>query len=215
MLTSIFDSVMKEASIAPIVAEYNAFVEGLGGAFNFLLVALCLVVALFGRRLSGIIRVVLLFVIGFVASVYWVAPIITQVIPSIPAIGIGIAVGIFAAVLSRMIYNFVYVGCIGFDVYNICLNALFIVELTSLTKGNVGVSLVVAIVAVIIALLLRKYLEMLITAGLGAFGIAYFMKEIVDYTASINLDSMTTVAIVAVIVAIPCFIYQFYNRVIY
>ena len=153
--------------------------------------------------------------IGFVASVYWVAPIITQVIPSIPAIGIGIAVGIFAAVLSRMIYNFVYVGCIGFDVYNICLNALFIVELTSLTKGNVGVSLVVAIVAVIIALLLRKYLEMLITAGLGAFGIAYFMKEIVDYTASINLDSMTTVAIVAVIVAIPCFIYQFYNRVIY
>ena len=206
---------MNEASIAPITAEFNTFVANLGDAFNFLLVALCLVVGLFGRRLSGIIRVALLFVIGFVASVYWVAPVIQGFIPSIPSIGVGIAVGIFAAVMSRMIYNFVYIGCIGFDVYNICFGALFFVELTSLTKGNLPVSITVAVIAVVIALLVRKYLEMLFTAGLGAFGVAYFVKEMVDYTTAVNLDAMTTVGIVAAIIAIPMFIYQYYNRVIY
>lgn len=215
MLTSILDSVGKDPAIAPYVAQYNDFVAELGGAFQFLLIALCLVVGLFGRRLSGVIRVALLFVIGFVASVYWVVPVVQEFVPTVPTLVIAISIGLFAAVMSRMIYNFVYIGCIGVDVYNICFGALFFVELTSLTKGNLGLSIGVAAVAVIIALLLRKYLEMLFTAGLGAFGVAYFLKDLVDYTASINLDAMTTVGILAAIIAIPMFIYQYYNRVIY
>ena len=215
MFTSIINAVMSEASIAPFFAAYETFVEALGIFYPTLLVALCLIVGLFGRRMSSVLRVVLLFAIGFVASVYWISPVITSFIPAIPAYAVGLAFGILAAVLSRMIYDFVYIGCIGFDTFNICFNALFLVELTAMTKGNLAISLVVAVIATIIALLLRKYLEMIITAVIGGIGVAHFAKMLVDYTVHFNLDAGTSVVIVGLVLAIPMFIYQYYNRILY
>ncbi len=215
MFTSILNSVMNESSIAPFVATCKEYIASLGLAFPIILICLCLVVGLFGRRLSDTIRFLLLFAIGFVASVHWVAPFIQGFVPAIPAYAIGLAVGIFAAVMSRFIYNVAYVGVIGFDTYNICFNALFLVELTAYTKGNLAVSITVAVVATVIALLLRKYLEMIITAAAGGIGLAFFVQKIFDYTVYINLDQMTAILIVGGVLAIPMFIYQYYNRVIY
>ena len=214
MFTSIINSVMSEPSIAPFFASYQTFVEALGSFYPILLIALSLVVGLFGRRQSGLLRVVLLFAVGFVASVYWVAPVVQEFV-TIPGYAIGLAFGILAAVMSRMIYDFVYIGCIGFDVYNICFNALFLVELTALTQGNLASSVGVAVVATIAALLLRKYLEMIITAGIGGLGIAFFLKQLVDYTVNFNLDPNTSVIVVGILLAIPMFIYQYYNRILY
>ena len=215
MFTSIINSVMSEPSIAPFFASYQTFVEALGSFYPILLIALSLVVGLFGRRQSGLLRVVLLFAVGFVASVYWVAPVVQGFVSAIPGYAIGLAFGILAAVMSRMIYDFVYIGCIGFDVYNICFNALFLVELTALTQGNMATSVGIAVVATIVALLLRKYLEMIITAGIGGLGIAFFLKQLVDYTVNLNLDPNTSVIIVGILLAIPMFIYQYYNRILY
>ena len=215
MFTSILNSVMNESSIAPFVATCKEYIASLGLLFPFIIVCLGLIVGLFGRRLSDAIRFLLLFAIGFVASVHWVAPIIQGFVPAIPAYAIGLALGIFAAVMSRFIYNVVYIGAIGFDTYNICFNALFLAELTAFTKGNLPVSVGAAVVAVVIALLLRKYLEMIITAAAGGVAIAYFAKQLFDYTVYINLDPMTALFIVGGGLAIPMFIYQYYNRVIY
>lgn len=216
MFTSILDSVMNEPSIAPYVAKYNGFVASLGEFYPYVLIALCLFVGLFGRRLSGLIRVVLLFAIGFVASVQWVAPIVQQYVPAVPALAVGLALGLLAAVLSRMIYNFAYIGCIGFDVYNICFNALFFIELTALTQGNLVYSVAAGVIAAAVALFLRKYLEMIITAAAGGIGAAFFFKSIFDYTASFGgLEPTTAMLVVGAVVAAPMFIYQYYNRVIY
>ena len=215
MFTSIFDSVLQESSIAPYVEQYNGFAASLGDFYPFALIALCLMVGLFGRRLSGLIRWVLLFAIGFVASVYWVAPLAQQYVPDVPAIAIGLAAGILAAVLSRMIYNFVYIGCIGFDVYNICINAIFLPTLTVYTEGNLPLSIGLAVGAVILALLLRKYLEMIITAAAGGIGIAFFVQPIFDYNALIPLEPTMAMLVVGAVLAVPMFIYQYYNRVIY
>lgn len=215
MFTSILDSVLNEPSVAPYVAKYNGFVASLGEFFPYLLIGLCLFVGLFGRRLSGLIRVVLLFAIGFVASVHWLAPLVQPFAPAVPALAIGLAVGLLAAVLSRMIYNFVYIGCIGFDVYNICFNALFFAEITAFTQGNLVYSIGAGVIAVVIALFLRKYLEMIITAAAGGVGVAFFVKSIFDYTASVSLDPNMTMLILGAIIAAPMFIYQYYNRVIY
>jgi hypothetical protein len=206
---------MNEPSIAPFFATCKEYIASLGLAFPLIIVCLSLIVGLFGRRLSDPIRFILLFAIGFVASVHWVAPLIRGFVPAIPAYAIGLALGVFAAVMSRFIYNAVYVGVIGFDTYNICFNALFLVEITAFTKGNLPVSIVVAVVAVVIALLLRKYLEMIITAVAGGVGVAFFAKQLFDYTVYINLDPMTSIFIVGGALAIPMFIYQYYNRVIY
>ena len=206
---------MNEPSIAPFVATCKEYIASLGLAFPLIIVCLGLIVGLFGRRLSDTIRFILLFAIGFVASVHWVAPLIQGFVPAIPAYAIGLALGIFAAVMSRFIYNVAYVAVIGFDTFNICFNALLLVELTAFTKGNLPVSITVAVVAVVIALLLRKYLEMIITAAAGGLAIAYFVKQLFDYTVYINLDAGTAFLIAGAVLAIPMFIYQYYNRVIY
>lgn len=215
MFTSIINSVMNEPSIAPFFASYEEFVANLGILYPIILIGLCLAVGIYGRRNSGLLRVVLLFAVGFVASVYWISPIVQNLVPAIPGYVVGLAFGIFAAVISRMIYDFVYIGCIGFDTFNICFNALFIVELTTLTKGNMALCVGIAVIAVIIALLLRKYLEMILTAGIGGIGVAYFFKMVFDYTAYVNLDAGTAVLVVGAVLAIPMFIYQYYNRVLY
>ena len=159
MFTSIFNSVMNEPSIVPFTAAFKEFIASLGGFYPLVLIALCLVVGLFGRRLSDVIRVVLLFAVGFVASVHWVAPLVQGFIPSIPAYVIGLAIGIFAAVMSRMIYNLVYVGCIGFDTYNICFNALFLVEVTALTKGNLYLCVGIAVAAVVMVVIYKVIIK--------------------------------------------------------
>ena len=215
MFTSILDTVLQDPSIAPHVASYNGFVASLGNLFPFIMIALCLFVGLFGRRFSGLIRVALLFAIGFVASAYWLTPLLKPYVPQANALIVGLVVGLLAAVLSRMIYNLVYIGCIGFDVYNICFNAIFFAEITATTKGNLPLCIGVAVVAVAIALFLRKYLEMIITAAAGGVGVAFFAKTFFDYTTVVQFDPNMTMLVVGAVVAVPLFIYQYYNRAIY
>ena len=212
MFTSIFDSVMKEASIAPYVSKFNAFVDSLGVPFPVMLIALCLVVGLFGRRLSGLVRFTLLFAIGFVASVYWICPLIAPVVPQIPGYAVGLAVGLFAAVMSNLIYNAVYIGAIGFDTYNICFTGMLLAEVTAFTKGNLTVSVCVAVAVTLVALILRKYLEMLITAAAGGVGVAFFVSQLYDYTAKLGMQKMTAVLLVGAVLALPMFIYQYRHR---
>lgn len=215
MFTSIFDSVMNEASLAPFVSSYNNFVASLGVFFPIMLIALCLVVGFFGRRLVDLVRVTLLFAIGFIASMYWIVPLVTPLLPQVPGYAIGLGVGFIAALLSRLIYNGVYIGVIGFDTYNICFNGLFLAELTALTAGNFNVSIGVACAVTLVALVLRKYLEMLITAAAGGIGIAFFANQIYNYAASFNLAEMTTIIAVGAVFAFPMFIYQYRTRIIF
>lgn len=216
MFTSIFDSFMNEASIAPLVASYNEFYTSLGYTLPIAFAVICLVLGFFGRRLTHVVRALILFAIGFVASVYWLTPMVHTVFPDVPGYAVGIAVGLFAAVMANFIYNTVYVGAIGFDTYNICFNALFLVEITSMTKGNLALSLGIAFVAVMIALGIRKYLEMVITSAAGGIGVAFFANEILAYSDSFTgMEPMTAIIIVGAVLAVPMFIYQYYNRVIY
>ena len=222
MITSILDSVMNEASIAPYVASFKDLYESLGIVIPIAIMALCLIVGFFGRRLSNVVRVVLLFAVGFIASVYWLVPMIAPMIPEdvqIPGYAIGLTAGFLAAIMSRFIYNAAYVGVIGFDVYNVCFNALILEEVTSATKGNLALSLGIAFAAVMIALALRKYAEMLVTAAAGGIGIAYFADTLLHYSetyaANFGMEPTVLMIVAGAVLAVPMFIYQYYNRVIY
>ena len=212
MFVSIFDSVMNEASIAPYVATAKEYIASLGSLFYIGLIAICLFVGLFGRRFSGLVRVSLLFAIGFVASVYWLCPIVANVAPQIPGYYIGLAAGLFAAVMSNLIYNGVYIGAIGFDVYNICFNAMMFESITALTKGNLPVSIGVASVAVILALVIRKYLEMLITAAAGGIGIAFCISKLYNYAEMMGMEAKMAMLVVGAVLTLPMFIYQYRHR---
>jgi hypothetical protein len=209
---SIFNSVINEPSIAPFVATVKGYVDTLGIAVYIGLIAVCLFVGLYGRRCSGLVRVSLLFAIGFVAAVYWVCPLVAKYAPQIPGYYIGLAAGLFLAVISRLIYNGVYIGAIGFDVYNILFNGMMFESVTAMTKGNLPVSVGVACAAVLFALIIRKYLEMLITAAGAGIGIAFFVSQMFDYAAKMNMKPVTAMLVVGAVLTLPMFIYQFRHR---
>lgn len=212
MLGSIFNSVLTEASIAPYANTAKDFITSVGVLFPIALIALCLFVGLFGRRVSGLVRFVLLFAIGFIAAVAYVCPILASIAPGVPGYAVGLAAGLLAAVLSKLIYNGVYIGVIGFAVYKICFDAMLLAQLTAMTKGNMNASLAVAAVAVLVALFLRKYLEMFITSLLGGMGVAFFASKIYNYASFIKLTNETVFVLAGLILMIPMFIYQYRHR---
>lgn len=213
MFTSIFDSVMKESSMVPIVDAVMKFYSSLGPTIPILLVALCIVVGVLGARMTDVVRSVLLFAIGFVASIYWICPLLKNILPAIPGYAIGIAVGIFTAVMSRFIYNTVYVGAIGFDTYNVCMNAIFLVGLTSITKGNIALSLCVAVAVSAVAILLRQYLEIAITSVAGGVGAVFFTHQIFNNSVVLANTGVVIVFVIGLLLAVPMFIYQYFTRI--
>lgn len=216
MIVSILQSVISEASIAPFVSMAQNLYSSYKIAFLVALAVICLVVGFFGRRISGIVRVVLLFAVGFIAAMYWALPLVKDMLPpQIPGYAIGLAAGVFAAVMSRFIYDAAFIGVIAFDIYNICFNALYFTEITSLTKGNLALCLGIAFAVVLIALAARKYLEMIVTAAAGGIGIAFAVENIVSYSGMIGLSPLVAILAAGAVLAVPMFCYQYYNRVIY
>lgn len=216
MITSILQSVVAEPSIAPIYEVVKGVFDSYKFAIMIALAVLCFIVGFFGRRLSGVIRVVLVFAVGFIASVHWLLPLIGKQLPdAVPGYAIGLAVGLFAAVISRFIYDAVFVGVIAFDVYNILFNALYVKELTTYTQGNLGLCIGITFAVVLIALLSRKYLEMIVTAAGGGIGVAFFVGQVFNYSALMGMESLTAMLVVGGVLAVPMFAYQYYNRVIY
>ena len=215
MFTSIFESVMNESSIAPFADWCKDFSSSFGPMIPIAIILLAMGLGFFGNRIIEFVRPVLLFLIGFVASVYWLYPLLKPEIPEVPGYVVGIIVGVFTAVISRFIYDIIYVGAIGFDTYNICMNALFFTEITAMTKGNLVLSICVATAVVIVAIIARQHLEMLITALAGGMGVAYFGNQVVNYAGAFNSEVSTTVFIIGLIFAAPMFIYQYYNRTLY
>lgn len=214
MLTKLFDTVIADPSIAPYVEPFMDFIEPLSFFFGIALAALCLLMGLFGQRMFGFIRWALVFVVGFVAGAGLLAPIVQKFAPAINALMVGLAVGLILAVLSRFIYNVVFVAVIGFDTYNICYSALFIPALESFSKGDMVKSIAVAVICVIIALILRKYLEMIVTAGIGGIGLAFAIDtKLFTYTNFLPLDATLCAIIFGSVITLVMLVYQFKNRI--
>ena len=214
MFTTFYDAAMADPSIAPYVDPFLDFVEPLGLFFGILLVALTFVLGFFGQRMFGFLRWTIVFADGFILGAGLLAPILKTVAPAISGLMVGLAVGLILAALSRFIYNMVFVGVIGFDVFNICFNALLIPALAGITKGNVAFSLGAALIIVIVALVFRKYFEMVLTAAVGGIGLAFALKAFIfNYTVLLPLAPATTALILGAIVAVVMLVYQFKTRI--
>lgn len=214
MLTKLFDTVMADPSIAPHVDFIQDFTEPLGLFLGIALAALLLALGFFGQRMFGFVRWALVFVVGFFAGAGWLAPALQKFAPALDALIVGVAAGLILAVLSRFIYNVVFVAVIGFDVFNICYNALFFPGLEAMTKENLPISIAIALVCVFIALVLRKYLEMIITSGIGGIALAFAIKSFLfDFTAFLPLAPVTSAVILGAVLAVVMLIYQYRNRI--
>ena len=137
-----------------------------------ILAVLSLVQVFAGKKLLGLQKVIACFVVGFACGAIFVTPIIDGLIEGlgfkIDAWIVGIVVGIVAALISKLVYFLAYVIVAGYGTYVLCMTDVLPAEITAYTK-NMIVAIVAAVVVLVLALLLRKWIEMLGTACLGGW----------------------------------------------
>ena len=150
----------------------NGFLAGLPAfALPLVLLVLSLVEAFAGKRLLGLQKFALCFVLGFEYGVLYVAPLLDGIVYIDHWIA-GLVIAIVAALLCKLCYFLAYVGIVGYAVYFIAYTGTYLPEqLATFAKDNMVYSLVAAGVAVLLVLLLRKWIEMAGTAALGAWGV--------------------------------------------
>ncbi len=187
-----------------ILSSVCGFMDRISVILPYVVIALMLVVALFGKKLLSILKFLTFFVVGFALGVYFIPPLLESII-TIPGWVSGLVVGILAAVLYRFVYIILYAVSVCYSVY----------ILVEISLGQPLVSLAVAIVAVILAFILKKYIEMLGTAMIAGYVIALTVKSsIYDYTELAFLDGIEWVGILVItlVIAIPGFLFQFKTR---
>ncbi len=132
-----------------------------------ILAVLSLVQVFAGKKLLGLQKVIAFFVVGFACGAVFVTPLLASVVV-LDAWIVGLIVGIVAALISKLAYFLAYVVAAGFGTYVLCMSDVLPAEITAFTKDTV-VAIVAAVVVLVLALLLRKWIEMLGTACLGGW----------------------------------------------
>jgi hypothetical protein len=169
--------------------------------------------ALFGKKMFSVIRFVLFLGAGFLLGVHLLAPIILPVIEMLPPWLIGVVVGIVAAVLSKFLYYVVFAVAIGYSMYVLSFRTILDGVMT-VEGGKHWGALLIAAVVVVLALLLRKYIEMLGTSLLAGWGLAETIRVWWDFTELEFFGGVEWIGVVAVcaLVGVIGFIIQFKSR---
>lgn len=158
-----------------------------------------LFVAIFGRRVMPLIRFAIVFSIGYVTGVCFAAPAVCDAIAQISPVAVGTAVGAVAALFARPIYFLLY--CTA----SFCAAYLAAVSLFSLGSG---VGIVAAILALMTALIMRRHIEIFLTAALGALGVAELAAIALGYGGMLGSASPTLIFVLPML-AIPAAVIQY------
>ena len=142
----------------------------------------CLLIALFGQRLFPIIKFFAFFVAGFTLGAHLLAPLLPPEV-TIPDWIVGIVVALVAAVLSRFLYLVLYIVAAGYAMYVLSYHGFYLQLDVMYSNSRAIVCIIASIVAIVLALVFKKYIEMLGTVTLGAWGaVAIFANYIYDFT---------------------------------
>ena len=214
-LTSIYYSITENPDIVSIwqflTDAYNTYLIPL----TLLFIAVGLVVAFYGQKITGIIKFLIFFVIGFSVGVHYLSPIIPDTV-QIKSWIIGLVVAIVTAVLYKYLYYALIAVAVGYSVYLTCFAGFFIDATRIYTAGKATISLIVALVCVVIVLAFNKWAERALTATLGGYIVASsFSGGIFNLSSLFPNNEYLGTLIVAVVIAVIGFIFQFKKREVY
>ena len=203
-----------EPSVLPVTLFFRDMLNAIDVALPYIVLIASLIIGFFGKRLFPYIRSIIFFGAGFVGGMLFCAPFVQQYIPAIPQLAVGIALGLLLAVLSRFVYNVLYVGAAGLGAFALCFYPL-IPQLAAYTHNNLPVCIAVGVVVALIVLLLRKYIEMVATASVSAWLFAFVTTLIFDYPSYFPVDRAISMAVVEGALAVTMVIYQYKTRIRY
>ena len=132
-----------------------------------ILMVLSLVQVFAGKKLLGLQKFLGCFVVGYALGALLLTPVVAEWFTVADWI-VGLVIGVIAALLCKPIYFLSYVVAAGYSVYALCMGDVLPEAVSSFTNNWI-VALVAAVVAVVLALIFRKWIEMLGTAALGAW----------------------------------------------
>lgn len=163
---------------------------------------LALIETFVGKRILGFQKFVVCFILGFEYGVLYVSNLLDSIVVIDHWIA-GLVIGIIAALLSKLIYFLAYVGAIGYAVYFIAYTGTYLpAEISAFTVDNMVYSLVAAGAVVLLALILRKWIEMVGTSALGAWAVFKSVDMLVNFNSieaiAQNYDMIMYIAVAVI-----------------
>lgn len=163
--------------IASVQGMADGFIANIpfGSALIFIVVGL--LIALFGKRILGALKFVAAVIVGFGVGTLYIAPLVSF-IPQ--AWIVGLVCAVVFALLFKVVYIVGIVALTGYSVYWTCFTAAVLPAVTGFTKGNLLFSAIAAVVAIVLVLVLLKFVEKVYTSVLGAWMITTNLVAIWD-----------------------------------
>ena len=212
-LKGLVDTTLANTAVAGGLAWVKQLLTPVWAYRFYAFMVLALVLALFGKRLYGVIKFLGGFAIGFVVGTALLAPMVSF-IPEKFAWIVGLVVGLVVALLIKFLYYVIVIVGVGYGAYFCAFSATYLTKVFNFTKGNLLYSLIVAGVAILLVLLLLKWFEMLGTAALGGYFFALSLAYVYNICNISFLSNMGQIPhfIVMGIIALIGFIIQIKTR---
>ena len=164
-ITGIYEAATTQGAVATIWEMLKAYTLLIPAATALAFLAVAFLETFAGKKLLPLQKFLGAFFVGFIAGAYFIYPMVADFLPLTDLI-VGLIVGVVAALVCRLVYFLAFVLCIGYPVYFLCMTGA-IAPLAAMTQNNLTMSGAVALGAILVALIFRKWVEMLGTAVLG------------------------------------------------
>ena len=170
------DKILAIDLIATVQGMADGFIASIpfGSAIVFMVVGL--LIALFGKRILGALKFVAAVIVGFGVGAIYLAPLVTFV----PDFVVGLVCAVVFALLFKVVYIVGLVALTGYSVYWACFTAAVLPAVTAFTQNNMIFSAAAAVVAIVLVLVLLKFVEKVYTSVLGAWMITVNLITIWD-----------------------------------
>lgn len=211
---NLYYSVTKAPDIMNIWSALMSVLNPIISYVPYILIALCLIIAFFGKKLLSVLKFVASFGAGFVCGVHFIGPLLMPLV-NVPTWVCGLVLAVIAAVLYRFIYDVAFAVSVVYCVYVLCYTGLSMRDGAEHTDTKAVICIAVAIGVTILAFILKKYVEMAGTAILGGYLISYIIRcMIYDYKALDWLQDApwAGAAAITAIIALPAFMVQYRTR---
>ncbi len=165
---NLYYAITANPDIQPI---WNWIMNTVKPVFSFVILVLILLGisgTFFGQKMMSVFKFAFFFVVGFTLGIHLLAPVIPEVV-KIPAWVVGLVVALVAAVLYRFLYYALYAVSIGYSSYILFYYGFFLIKNPVYTTTRALVCTLLALGVVAVAFALRKYVEMVGTAAIGAW----------------------------------------------
>ena len=211
---NLYYAVSKAPDVMNIWAALMKVLDPIYSAVPYILIALCLLIAFFGKKLMPVLKFLGCFFVGFVCGVYFIGPVLMAII-NVPPWVCGLVLAIIAAVLYRFIYYAAYGIAFVYFVYVFCYTIFYMRDYESHNVTRFFLCFGIAVGVTMVGFMLRRYIEMAGTAFLGGYLVSYTIRcMIFDYKALDWLQDMPWLgaAVITVIIGIPACVFQYRTR---